>query len=538
MVKIPSALMLFAGLISVSIGSLAAAQAPDFDPMAPTPREIFANFITDESWPEKSAAVDVAETIDPEPETKKISVEKSQDIFPFFMTAEEYLSARGERSAKALIATYELSRENLKTGDAVNTVSLMVQLGPDYAAMTTGSSVRIYDFRTEREINIRRGDIPVFDSRSLYAGAIRDINLINKNTDRGKTDSIALSDSVSLDAFWLETSLGWTARDISKSIALNQNKDELTAEYKGQNVLAMTFGGPKIDNPDILSSLMAFWHHDGVAHPAILADMQPARNLPDMITALSFSPTSPTGLKTTWTLKESKFAEVDFPLAANIPNIVETPKSAPLAFVIDQAARGDALGGEPSLNTLRDRVSSAAKIKDWFSAWVDATALARRQGGCENDPAILCDDIETLKTLSGESEKLELVLQAQSARTSDERLASLQALLPSIKDKTAPAAMLKAAGILRSKLKTEISEDLIKISAATLLESALIKDPYDPETYHVLSQVYAAQGRYAESWDLLDSLRQMENVPPSYISPVESVEKSLKRRAPGYFVPG
>ena len=78
MVKFPSVLMLFASLISVSIGGIAGAQAPDFDPMAPTPREIFANFITDESWPEKNDEVDVVETVDPEPETKKMSVEKKE----------------------------------------------------------------------------------------------------------------------------------------------------------------------------------------------------------------------------------------------------------------------------------------------------------------------------------------------------------------------------------------------------------------------------------------------------------------------------
>ena len=495
-------------------------------------------FLTDGNWlPETVIKTDAEEPV-PAPEPPANPETITQDVFPFYMTAKEYRATRGDLLAEAITATYSITRNNLKTGEPVNTIDLTLQMGPDYAAMTTGSSTRIYDFKTGREINIRRGDIPVFDSRSLFAGALRDINLINSNTERGKKIEIALSDTVTLDAFWLETSLGWTARNIAGSVDVIQSDKELAAAYGDQTVLEMSFGGPKIPNAGILSSLVAFWHHDGIAHPAVLAVMAPVKNIPDTIFTKSFSPTSPDGLKIVWKLEDSSVAEAEFPLPANIPNIVETPKAAPLAFVIEQAARGKALGGEPSLNTLRDQISDAAKKKDWFSAWVDADILARRQGGCENDPAILCDDIETLKTLASESEQLDLLLRAQNARTSEEKLDSLKSLMPLIKEKTAPAALLKAAGILRSKLKTELSEDLIKISAASLLENALIKDPYDPETYHALSQVYAAQGRYAESWDLLDSLRHMENVPERYTAPVNRVEKSLKNRAPGYFIYG
>ncbi len=502
------------------------------DNLGPTPRESLVEFIKSGEWAEPDSKNEV-KSERPKPETSSFEA----SIFPYYLTAADYLAARETVEGPALKLSYSVVKEDLKLNLPLLPSVTTLQIGTDYAAIKRNESTTIYDFRTRRKLSLRGGDKPVFTSQALFADALKDVSFVNKNTKKGQLSAVPLSKDKTLDAFWLESGVGWTARDISESIEIDQSDDQIQVSYESQPVLDVALTGPNISNPDILRSLIGLWHQSWPIHPAILARLEAFESAPETIQTLSFSPSEINGVRTTWTLKSSDQGDMAFPLTADVPNLVHTPEASPLAFVISQAADDKALGGRPSLDNLRDLIFKASQKGDWLGAWQAAQTLSGRQGGCENDPAILCDDIKLIEEKADAGSVFFQILKGRAAKSADERLAALLELYPATEAGDAPASALKTAGILRSTLKTSLSDKLRPISAGRLLEKALVKAPYDPEIYLTLSQVYAAQGRYVESWDILDALRTMPDIDPSYFKSVDQVEKSLLARAPGYFGP-
>ena len=539
-------------------GVPAAAQAPDLL----TPRDRLVGFIQTGDWkaPPVQAQAEIpdkpqdpAENKTPEdvdsntPKTdlkltlpnKKSAknTAKSGVPIPFYLSAMDYLKARGSESGPVIRANYMVSRESADEAVPLAPEKVSLEIGPDYIAVSKASSTRIYDFAADRILSISGGKTPHFQIESLYAQVFKQVGVVNKTTQRGKLSQLQISPDLTLDAFWLESSLGWTARNISDSVKIRQSETGLTGIFDGQTVLGMELKGPAFPSVDHLNALAAFWHHDLPIHPEILARSEPIANLPSIISVLSRSPTTPNGVKITWKLDGSEIIDADFPLPADLPNIVRTPDARPLAFVLAEAGDNSALGGRPDANSLRDRIHNSFKSENYLDAWIAAAYLSRQLGGCENDPALLCEDIKVIEKKAGSGDLLYLVASAQHVKSPDDRLGLLNAIMTEIEGKEPPAFVLKTAGVLRSKLKSDQSDSLKDVSAGALLERALIQYPYDPETYHSLSKVYAAQRRYAESWELLDSLRQMDNIPPSFTKPVAKVEASLRKAAPGYFLP-
>ncbi len=529
------AMQLSRSLISVFLAAslpFSAATTYAQDNLGPTPRESLVDFIKTGDWVEPTPKTEsVAE---PESETG-VSVKSA--TFPYYLTASDYLAARDVSKGPALKLSYSVTKEDLKLSLPLLPSTTTLQIGTDYAAITRNNSTTIYDFNTRRKLSLRGGDKPVFTSQSLFADALKDVSVVNKNTNKGQLSAIQLSKDKTLDAFWLESGVGWTARDISDSIKIEQSETEIQVTYDTQQVLGMALSGPEITDPGILISMMALWHQSWPIHPAILAELEPIRQAPEKIETLSFSPSEINGVRTRWTLTALDHGEMEFPLSQDTPNLVHTPEASPLAYVISQAANNNALDGRPSLDDLRDQIFKTSNDGNWLGAWQAAQSLARRQGGCENDPAILCDDIKSIEERAEEGSTFSQILAARTAASSDARLSALLDLLPATEAADTPVAALKTAGVLRSKLKTSLSDKLKPVSAGLLLEKALVKAPYDPEIYLTLSQIYAAQGRYVESWDMLDALRAMPDVDPSYFKSVDQVEKSLLARAPGYFGP-
>ncbi|MCF6275835.1 MAG: hypothetical protein L3J05_08740, partial [Robiginitomaculum sp.] len=74
------------------------------------------------------------------------------------------------------------------------------------------------------------------------------------------------------------------------------------------------------------------------------------------------------------------------------------------------------------------------------------------------------------------------------------------------------------------------------MNAEALLQTALDKDPYDPNTYLGLAQVLAAKGAVEQSWDLYDALRAGIPTADSIDLKINRLEKNLQKTAPGYFL--
>ncbi len=537
-------------LVSVIVLGLALpaqvlAQSPA--PLDDSRRAYVVEFLTSGAWPDADVIIpDEAPEADPVPDVETLEILdvspvksvpgrflKNANGTPFFLSAAEYVDQRGNAPMQVVQAQYKVERRNAKSGLNTEPKFLSVTLGPDYTSINREDTSRILDFKTNRILGVTPSDSgPVFSNQSLYAAAFSHISLINQQTQKGNQDQVPVSEEKSLDAFWLESGIGWTARDISDRVTVNQDENALTAFYDERAVLNIEFDGPDLPSPDHLNALIGFWHHDLPVHPAIFAKLRPFTKLPSRIEMISYAPKTPDGVASEWTLVEADVKKAGFPLDENVKNIVEIAEVSPLAFVIDQAARGEALGGRPDNRELRDTYQAAMADQDWMIAWVHARYLAERQGGCEKDPALLCDDIAEIES---QDDAVSALVAGRKAKSSADQIAALKDILAFHETGKASAYATRIAGELRSKLKTDADPALQAISAAQLLEEALIKNPYDVQTYRSLAKVYAAQGRYAESWDLQDALKFHPDVPETLLSPVKRVEKALRLQAPGYF---
>lgn len=469
---------------------------------------------------------------------------KSNELIPFYATAAQYLEARGRDKDQQLSLTYSVSVANAQSGLKVAPKTVTLLIGPDYAAVTRDTQTKIFDFRMQRLLTLRTteseaNEKQVFDNVSLYPGALRNIDTVNGATNKGKRTSISIGPETTLDAFWLESSLGWAARTDFGDLDVTRKDRKVTTKYKTFEPAAFDLSGPDMPSEDHMRTFFAYLLHDLPVHPAILPRMGRPDKAPSSMTLLSYTPKYPGGLNAYWTLKDTGSKKAPFPLPASTPSGLSGSAVTPLAVAVKQAAKGDALTNRPSDDDLRQDIHNKREAGEPFEAWISAQMLAHRLGGCENDPALLCADIAALEDAAAPNSplaELSAVLKQADKRRPDASV--FEALMPFVGDQIAPAFLVKITGKTRSRIlgKAITSETLRAISAESLLEEALLKDPYDPETYMVLGQVYAARGRYAESWDIQDAMRKLSATREKHRASIDKAEATVKRIAPGFFV--
>ena len=467
-------------------------------------------------------------------------------LLPFYASAQEYLEARQTGEHEQMTLTYSVTVSNAKSGLSVDPKIMTLVLGPDYAAITKDETTQIYDFKMTRLLTLYQPQdlIPTqspefFSSVSLYPVVLNNVDTVKKATRNGTKDVIKIGPDTVLDSFWMEAGTGWSARANIEGLKVTRNEDDIKAVYKDTVPLTLRLGGPDIPSDDHMRVLYAYWLHDIPIHPAILPKIGRPGHAPSSITLLSYNPKYPDGLKTKWTLTSSNVQAGTFPLSADMPTALEVDQTTPLAFVIAESAAKTSENITAELEELQKDMAGFVENDDEFLAWVTGQTLGARLGGCAYSKEDLCDSLNRLENAAKPSSDLARVSNfLANLHIPAKREAALEGLLPYTKDDLAPAFLLKKAGMARARVKTSrlTSETIKSMKPDHLLEKALIQDPLDPETYHGLSQIYAVRGNFAESWDLLDALRQIESAPDAITAPVGRVEQSLKIQAPGYFV--
>ncbi|MGJ8564357.1 MAG: hypothetical protein ACSHXY_12505 [Alphaproteobacteria bacterium] len=467
-------------------------------------------------------------------------------LLPFYVSAEEYLKARQTGKHEQMTLTYTVTVSNAKSGLSVDPKIMTLVLGPDYAAITKDQTTQIYDFKMTRLLTVYQPEnlIPTqspefFSSVSLYPIILNNVDTVKKATRNGTRDVIKIGHDTELDAFWMEAGTGWSARSNINGLKVTRNENDIKAAYKDTVPLTLRLGGPDIPTDDHMRVLYAYWLHDIPIHPGILPKIGRPGHAPSSITLLSYNPKYPDGLKTKWTLTGSNVQAGTFPLSADMPTALEVDQTTPLAFVIAESAAKTSENITAELEELQKDMAGFVENDDGFLAWVTGQTLGARLGGCAYSKEDLCDSLNRLENAAKPSSDLARVSNfLANLDIPAKREAALEGLLPYTKDELAPAFLLKKAGMARARVKTSrlTSETIKSMKADYLLEKALIKDPLDPETYHGLSQIYAARGNFTESWDLLDALRHIESAPDTITTPVGRVEQSLKIQAPGYFI--
>jgi len=473
----------------------------------------------------------------------------------FFHTAADYLKSRGgiEETSSQITLTYQVTRQDKKTEIALDPETVIIIIGPDFAMIKRGDkATRLYDFKLRRMITLGTDS---FTNTSLFGARYNDINTVQRMTQNGQKRAIDVKSTTltskalgpampgakqSLDAFYLESSLSWAAAALPKQDFMTLKSDKaIEAIYKGETVFSANLNGPDFDLETQSYNFIALLFNEAPIHPDILASFRGLKLAPTQMVIETASPNFPTGQIQIWRLSDTVSQEKDFPLTESYQSVAELKGADPLAFVITEAVYGRALQGPPApeatLAAMRTRLDNG----DVLTVWLSALSLADKVGGCE---ALLglCELINRARDGGRDDLDVQELFQAfDDIKTPNMRINGLKTLAPLLTDPDTPSLILQRVATALIKLKPSAIKyaELSHLNAESLLKEAIAKDPYDYVSYKSLAQLYAAQGRFAESWDIADSLRAFPYAPETLKASFDRAEAKLLRGAPGYFPP-
>ena len=499
------------------------------------PEDSTADVLTDDVFNPEEIIIVSNDALNPGDISHNASIPELS-VYPFYLSSEDYLKHRGASSQTILNLTYLATATNLKSGLSADAKIIELQIGEDFVAITDMDKIEIFDFKTNRFLTVRTSSNPnLFKNQSLYVRSLRNLNLVKQMTQNGAVDEIKISEELTLDSFWIETSMGWSARHVETNI--NKDRNQITAKHDDETIIDISLSADRLPSGKHVDSLFAYMHHDMSVHPSILSNMGKIETIPTNLMLISYSPNFSDGRKIVWTLQKSELTQGAIPLPKSAITDVESGRTSAIRFVVSETAKNRTNLITPQ--ALRLNISEAQQSGDALSAWFSSKDLAHRLQGCQNDPAQLCDEIAKLET--SDNSDIQTILGAIKAlEKGTTRVDGLAALKPYMSTDKTPAFLLKLVGVAAAKIDTRVLPSKIDVASFhpdTLLEEALAKNPYDPELYRFLGQIYATQDRLSDSWDMLDALRVMENVPDVLTDPIETVENSIKAQAPGYFIP-
>ncbi len=530
--------------------------APSEDDLAPPADETVESEETPEPETETSTAQAAPKTDAPaalpafddqDQNTVDTAIMNRADIAPYFLSAKAYLKLRGDAPQIQTRLIYSVAQTEAGDDETTKTFDVALAIGKDYVARQStapGSGLRIYDFRYNRLLTVTPGaddDAPsVFQNAPLYARAHSNTSMVAGSTQNGKLETLDLPGGVTLDAFWIESAMSWAMTDRASDIVLTSDIEGASLTYKDQPVFNVTLSGEDYADPDQSDAMLAFAHWDLPIHPTGLKQLYAAAPVETM-TIVSKSPGAPDGQSQVWTLKSTDTSDAVFPLPQNAVNTLSGGKANPIAFVMNRAARGLALSGPPQYDDLADAVITAMNADDYEGAWLAAKRYETFSRPCKkNNIRKACKVLRDIEDMRKKPESLDSLLQAyEDSEDSAKRVKALQALKPWLMKDDVPADILRLAGVMRAKIDTGTAKvaGVDAIKARPLLQSALMKDPYNPQAYLAMAQYYAASRSYDEAWNVFDTLRSSISQDRKEKFTVDKVERGLQDRAPGYFAP-
>ncbi|MEE9347307.1 MAG: tetratricopeptide repeat protein [Robiginitomaculum sp.] len=486
---------------------------------------------------------------DPLPKLAKLKHVRT-DIAPFYLTAREYLALRGNETNPQTRLTYSVVTKPLSADGNDDTrefkpQEIILTLGADFVMMTRdiekgGLEKTIYDFRFNRLLRIsdpsQDGAHPAFTNSSLYATAHSNTRLIANATNKGALNTISGGPNGDIDAFWLESAMSWSMNDRLKDLHTQTLEEGTLITYKEQPIAKYRLDKTPYSDPSHSDAFLAFAHHKLPLHPSVLRQFYAAPAPVKNLTVTAITPQTPEGSLQIWTLEQVVTNPGVFPL----PQDALSDLSGPMAFIINEAARGRALGGPPNLDALTDEIETAINAKDWTQAWLTGQRYMAYSKPCgAADERGACTVLSAIESREDLPEDLTALISGfKAAKSSKTRVRALQALKPWAQKDDAPAIITRTIGVTRAKINavTAKAAGLEMIDASPLINRALAQDPYDPHSYLGLAQFYAANGNYEAAWDVYDALRVSILSDPKAKIPVERAEAKLQNRAPGYFM--
>ena len=497
---------------------------------------------------------------------EEIMVEESQSeaeqeppaLVPFFASASDYLGMRDEAEQAELVLVYEITTTDIDGEIVGKPQESVLRIGPDYVSAQRGKVQKIYDFKLNRYLEVKPqtalGKVDdrglLFDNVSLFAKAYRSMKTVLAATDNGNNRSIKISDDADIDAFWLESSMSWAALPLKTPPAFNKDGNAISVDYADQTVFAAKFSDETFESDDFKNALFAYAHHSWPLHPSILLKLYNFDAPPEEMQIVSYGPRYPKGQKQIWVLKKRELIEAaGFPLPSSALSAPERQPVSPLVFIINEAANNRALGGIQSPEQIEGDFETALKAENKMAQWLAGQKYVAYTGMCKNpDESWLCGALNDLtesnkfasiSEFDPKNKKLsDFISAVEMARTKKTRATALNTLQPYLDDPDVPAIVLRTAAMARAGMtkSAAVGLGLDKVQADALLKRALATDPYDPETYLGLAQVYAAKGAYEQSWDIYDALRFAVPTVSAVELKIGTIEDKLRVNAAGYFL--
>ncbi len=489
-------------------------------------------------------------------------------LAPFYLGASDYLDLRNAANNNKLwpqtvlhydVRNVPVSGINL-TARLDRVQKVVITLGEDFAAVTSDNKTRIYDFKFNRLLTVypktgpdgTRTDTQVFDNISLYAKAYRNMHTVRRITRKGSLKTLpidqaspkattGISKGASLDAYWVESSISWAASAPKTELLFTAKPDYLSVKRKDELVFKAKFSEKTYISDTDRNTLLAFAHHEWPLHPHILQALYAYAAPPKQLEILMYSPKALKGQKQTWVLTKRQHIKAGFPLPEKALGVLQRQDIAPLAYVINEAAHNRALGGMASLEALKRRFKQQIADGEIWQAWLTGQKYSAYSGKCGTGrSSTICQTIRDLENtqMPAQPKYIQDYFTAlQATGRPGLQVEIIQLLEPYLDKKDTPAFVIRTLAMARAKMKAKQAKiaGLAEIDPQALLETALAKDPYDPNTYVGLAQVLAARGNFEQSWDIYDALRTLPTAQGVELK-INRVERNLRKSTPGYFL--
>jgi len=515
-----------------------------FDPISPPER-------AKKTSPKTPKTIDAIQEVATKPKLKlKKTKSVAAKIAPFYLSAEEYLSLRGDGNSQQTVLRYKVESGAVTGSGLGASQEIALVLGADFVAMNVGKNTTIYDFKLNRILSLKPeygmdGKLTgktFFENTSLYAKAYRDITTVRSTTQNGRLKKLDMGKGVSLDAFWIESAMSWATDTSDADLMIEKPNQSLIIKRNGETVFSAEFADEAYDNHASKNALLTFAHVKWPLHPSVLRELYTYASPPKRFEMLSYGPTAPKGQKQVWTLVNQIVETAAFPLPGNAISVAQMPKVTPLVFLIGEAVNNRALGGIKSVKQMASDFDGKLDAEQYWRAWIIGQQYIAYSGKCKNpnDPTICKATAQIEATYKDDMPKRvqDYMTALNAAGRPGLKAEAIETLGPYLDKKETPAFVIRTAAMARAKMKKTQAETagVTDLNAEILLQTALAKDPYDPNTYVGLAQVLAAKGAFEQSWDIYDALRAGIPTADSIDLKINRLEKNLRKTAPGYFL--
>ncbi len=453
-----------------------------------------------------------------------------------------YLAARGEHDGRVLRTRWRIERLDL-AGVSQSSRTSEVVIGDGYVTEVTDPGAAVIDFEQDRILTrVATPTGPVMRNQPVIGHVHRQMDTFTFYTQGGALAEVTGPDGSRFERFWIEAAMGVRLADVPMVVTASEDGgQEIRRNADGAAILGIRPGdaGTATD-----ADLFRRWlRHTAPIHPDALNVMSDLDAIPERLSFIVFSPSSPDGRREVWTRLSAGESTARFPWPENLPAAAAAdydwsdPQMAPLVQAGFDAAALPA--ASPDEQAFTDAVQAAHSDGDLSGALLTLYQASHHRGACQpRSTDALCTRTSQVIAAGLGDAQFEQLMATLSALQTD-REAALEGLRPYLDrtDLAGAAANLLAAQALAT-LRTTDAEIIPDLDPLTLFANSAQADRYCALTYWHAGRYAASQADVEAAWMLFDLAT---NLPAAATTlPVREaavMNAQLQAIAPNYFGP-